>query len=152
MAFPIFTTHTDGTSEVIAAAHMNSVQTAATTLNVYDLSLSAEAVMANSEVMIRWVAPRALTIPANLAGSSGSATVSPTGSTALTIRRRASGSQTYTTVGTITFPTGTWPVAATLSTQVATNFVTGDELSVLGPATADATLASWSFTLVLVNT
>ncbi len=113
----------------------------------YDFPLGAEATIASSEVLLRFVCPRALRLPANLAGSVGSAAVAPTASTTLTIRKRLSAATAYTSVATIVFGTGAAPIAATLSTQAAVDFAVGDELSVIGPVTADATLAQWAVTL-----
>lgn len=116
----------------------------------YDFPIGAEATIAGGEVLLRFICPRALRLPANLAGSVGSAAVAPTASTTLTIRKRLSGATAYTTVGSFVFATGTAPIVATSLTTtggVAVDFAVGDELSVIGPATADATLAQWAVTL-----
>jgi len=97
-------------------------------------------VPANAALLARVVIPRVVTFPASLTGSYASATVAATASTVLTIKNNGS------SVGTITFAasgtTGTFTFASPVVTAA------GDIITVENQATADATLANISFSMV----
>jgi len=150
MSFPVFASHADGTNETIAAAHMNAVQNAASMLNRQLFSVSDDVVMSNGEVVLRVKMPVAMSFAANFAGSSGDALTAPGASLTLTVRKRSSGATTYSTIGTVVFGTGATPIAPAFATTggAIQPFAAGDELSIIGPATADTAFTSWAFTLV----
>jgi hypothetical protein len=82
---------------------------------------------------------RAVAFPSNFAGSVGIASVAATASTAFDVRKNG------TSVGTITYAAGA--TTATFSTSGAVSFAAGDYLSIVAPATPDATLADPGFVL-----
>lgn len=88
----------------------------------------------NNQLMFRRKVLRAFTLPANLAGSFGSAGTASTGTKVIDIQK-AGVSQ-----ATITFTASATGTLAT-SGGTAKSFAVGDVLTILGPATPDATLA-----------
>jgi hypothetical protein len=102
------------------------------------LSLFAGGTLATNEVLFRYEFAVAGTIPAGLSSSQGSSGIAATGNPVLSIRKN------NTQFGTATF-TGTQPVFAAAS---ATAFAIGDVLSVVAPATVDATLADVTLSIV----
>jgi hypothetical protein len=84
----------------------------------------------------------AVTLPANLAGSYVKAKTAATASTAFDVQKNGS------SVGTITFAAS--GSAATFSTTggAAVSFAAGDVLSIVSPATPDATLSDIGFSLL----
>ena len=94
-------------------------------------------------VMERWVAVNPITFPAALFGSVGLAGVAATGSTTYTIE------QNGTPIGTMVFAAG--GTAATFTAASATVFNPGDVLTIVAPATPDATLANLSWALPASN-
>ncbi len=111
-----------------------------------------------SQEIFRYNCRRTLNFPANFSGtvggisciSAGSAKTAATGSTTFIVNRITSGVTTQ--IGTIVFAaSGTVPTFTTTSGAVETLSV-GDILTVIGPATADATLANWAVTLVSTRT
>ena len=94
----------------------------------------------NNQLMFRRKVLRAFTLPANLAGSFGSAGVASTGTKVVDIKKAGS------SVATITFTTSATGTLAT-SGGTAQSFAVGDVLTIVGPATPDATLADISIDL-----
>jgi hypothetical protein len=94
----------------------------------------------SSEVLLLNVATDAFILPANLAGARVSVGTNPAATFALDVRKNGS------TVGTISISTGG---VATLTTSggSAVSFAAGDVLSVLGPASVDASIANVAVTL-----
>jgi hypothetical protein len=105
-----------------------------------ELSVFAAGVLDNSEVIFSHIVTRDLKLSSGLAGSRAKSIGAATASTVLNIKKNG------TNVGTITFAasgsTGTFAMAT------ATSFTGGDILTIVGPATADATLASVSISLL----
>jgi len=93
--------------------------------------------------------PRAVTLPANLVGSVAGATAAATGSTVISVDRALAASPgTFAQIGTITFAAGSaTPTFATVG-GTAKAMATGDVLRLIGPSTADATLANFYSTLL----
>jgi hypothetical protein len=95
---------------------------------------------------------RAVIFPANFASYSGyasaaGATAAATASTVLSVDRALAASpNSFSQIGTITFAAGT--INATFATSGAVSCAQGDVLRILGPATADLTLANVYITLV----
>lgn len=99
---------------------------------------------AASAVLLRVPIARAVTFPANFAGSYGKASANATGSTAFDLQKNG------VSVGTMTFAGGASSATFTSSGGAAVNFAAGDVLAVIAPATPDATLADVG--LVLAGT
>jgi hypothetical protein len=125
----------------------------------YDIAIYfATAQSSASQEMFRFNVRRTLNFPANFSGtvggisciSAGSAKTAATGSTTFLVNRITSG--TTTQIGTIVFAaSGTVPTFTTTSGAVETLSI-GDILTIIGPVTADATLANWGVTLSGVRT
>jgi hypothetical protein len=104
-----------------------------------DISIFVAGKPTNAEEISRLVMVDALTLPAGLTGSRGAAGVAATGACTFSLRKNG------TQFGTASFAAaGTIPTFAAAS---ATSFVAGDVLTIIGPATADATLADIALTL-----
>jgi hypothetical protein len=91
-------------------------------------------------VVQRYVFAGTVMFPAGLTGSQGAAGVAATATTTYSIKKNG------TNVGTMAFAAGA--VIATFSTPSATTFMAGDILTVVAPASPDATLANLAWTLV----
>lgn len=111
----------------------------------YDLAFQNEGAPEDSAVLLRYVFPRAGTFVDDFVGSKAIAAVAATASTVFSIKKNGS------TVGTITFA-----ISGTTGTFVtsggATSFAVNDVITVVGPATADITLANLAITLVGTRT
>jgi hypothetical protein len=109
-------------------------------VNNYDIAIFLPGVPDSSEEIMRFVLPRDVLFEDDFAGSQANAGVAATGSTVLNVQVDG------VTVGTITFAaagtTGTFATSAGELTVSA-----GEVLSIVAPATADATLADISITL-----
>jgi len=105
----------------------------------YDFVMFFEGNQTNSETIMRFVATRSFTLPISLTGSYASAITASSGTAIFTIN------QNGTQKGTITFTASS---TGTFSFTAAVSFVAGDVVTIVGPATADSTLAgiSVSFT------
>jgi hypothetical protein len=105
-----------------------------------ELSLFAGGVLAASEMLYRYEATALMQLPAGLTGSRGSAGTAATASTVLSIQRNG-----------VQVGTATWSAAGTTAALVlgtAATFNIGDVLTVVAPASPDATLANVSLSLV----
>lgn len=91
-------------------------------------------------VLQSYVFTAPMMIPAGLSGSQGAATTAAT--TAATFNIAKNG----TNIGTMTFAASA--TTATFSMNFATDFNTGDVLTILAPATPDATLADLAWTIM----
>jgi len=80
----------------------------------------------------------------NFAGSGGSvdSSTAATSSTTFTVKKNGSA------VGTIVWGAGSTTPTFTTTSGAAITFNSGDVITIVGPSTADATLASWGATLV----
>jgi hypothetical protein len=92
----------------------------------------------SSEILIKVIAPRAITYPANMAGSYAKCAIAPTASTVLDIQKNG------VSVGTLTFAAAS--TTGVFSTT-ALSLVASDIISVRAPATIDATFADLAITL-----
>ena len=93
----------------------------------------------SSFALMRYVFTRAVTFPSGLTGSQGLALVAATAQTDVDIQKNG------VSVGTMR-----WAAAGTVATFIAASPITmaaGDELRLIAPGTADATLADLFFTL-----
>lgn len=101
---------------------------------------SVEGQPAASQVILRYLAPRSLILPPDLAGSRGAAGVGATAPADFDLRRNGS------SIGTMRFAAGA-TVASFIAAAPAT-FAPGDVLTVVAPAAPDATLADLAITLL----
>ena len=109
---------------------------------VYDIGFEVEGLTYSSEVVGRFVFPRSAAIAIGASGAAKAGTAA-TGSTVYALARNGTG------IGTVTFAaSGT---TGTVSITATTNFVSGDVLTVTGPATPDATLANVGITLAFTH-
>lgn len=107
----------------------------------YDLTGFYPGVPGSSIRLTRVPFARAVTFPANFAGSVAASVVAATGSTAFDVRKNGS------SVGTITFAAGATTATFTTAGGAAVSMAAGDHLSIMSPSTADATLADIDFVL-----
>jgi hypothetical protein len=125
-------------SDITGAGGVSTTQLAAA--KYYDLQGGAAGTLASSQVILSHVAVRTITWNAGFGLSQGHASVAATAQTTFTIAVNG------TTIGTMVFA-----AAATTSTFTLTgsnSLTPGQVLTVTGPATADATLANVTFTLL----
>lgn len=124
----------------------------------YVVSAFIPGTMTNNQVVLFHVFGTAVTLAANLGitgsgeASAGSSTVNATGSTALVIAKCLAASDptsggSWSTVGSITFSAGGHAGALATSGGTTVIFARGDRLRVIGPVTADTTLANVSLTI-----
>lgn len=105
----------------------------------YDVGFFAEGTMTTSEVVARFVAPRALSLASGASGVAICGTA-PTGSSvAMTLAKNGSN------FGTVTYTSGS--TTGTVSITSTTTFASGDIITWAGPGSADATLSDPSVTL-----
>jgi len=93
-----------------------------------------------SLVIQRYVFADTVTFPAGLTGSQGTAGVTATATATYSIRKNGMAA------GTMVFAAGA--LAATFTMTLATTYLAGDILTIVAPASADATLANIAWTLV----
>jgi hypothetical protein len=90
---------------------------------------------------------RAVTLPANFAGSRAGGSANATASTVIVVERALAASPlTFSSIGTITFAAGT--ITPTFATSGSVALANNDVLRVVGPATADASFANFYCTIV----
>lgn len=92
----------------------------------------------DAETILRLALARAVTFPSGLTGSQADAGVAATGSVDFSLKKNG------TEFATCNFNAG---ATGTFTAASATSFAAGDILSIVAPATADATLADISLTL-----
>jgi hypothetical protein len=104
----------------------------------YDIGLFVAGRPANSELVCRFQATRDFSFPVGLAGSFGSARVASTGSVSFNLLRNG---VSFATLAFASSDTGAYTSASGAA------FVEGDILTIVAPATADATLEDISINL-----
>ncbi len=110
----------------------------------YDVACYTPGKPASSATLLRFVAVRAFSLPANWTGSKGDAGAAATAQTDFTVKRKPVGG-VAATIGTVRFAAaGTTP---TFILAAATDFEPGDVLSIHAPSSQDATLADVAITL-----
>jgi hypothetical protein len=104
------------------------------------LSFFAGGTLLANEVLYRYQATEGFTIPAGMTGSLGSSGTAATATPALSIKKNGAsvGTATWSAAGT----------TATLAMASPTAMVAGDILTVVAPASPDATLADVSLTML----
>jgi hypothetical protein len=112
----------------------------------YDVPLGIAGIPGASQIVGQFVAVRTMNFASNFVGSAGFATASATASTTFTINRIRSGATTA--IGTVVYAaSGTAPTFTTTGSATQ-QLIAGDVLQAVAPATADATLANATFTLL----
>lgn len=111
---------------------------------VFNASITQPGVTADAQRLLVYKTNDVLTLPAGLAGSSGTALVAATASAAFVLAYIRGG--VTTAIATFTFAAG--GTVATISGVTIPTFAVGDVLILTGPATADATLADIGFSIV----
>lgn len=98
-----------------------------------------------SEVVVQYMTPTAFTIAGNAAGSYGFVEVNPTATATFNIQKNGSniGTIAVSTLGVVTFTT---------TSGAQQSFAVGDRLTVVAPASPDATLSGFAFTLAGTRT
>jgi hypothetical protein len=107
----------------------------------FDVSAFLAGVPGSSAILTRIPVARAVRFPDNFSGSSGSAAVAATASTAFDIQKNGS------SIGTMTFAIGATTATFTTAGAGEETFAAGNTISVVAPGTPDATLAGVGFTL-----
>lgn len=104
----------------------------------FDLGFFWPGVMANNQLIARFAFTRTVFFPTNLSGSVSKSLAAANASTTIDVKKNG------TDIGDIVFA-----AAGTVATYTftANSFVSGDVLSLHGPAVADTTLADVAFTL-----
>ena len=111
-----------------------------TSTGVYDIAGGVSGPIAGSQIVLYFLAVRALNIPANFAGSISEVLTAFTSAATYTIYHNG------TSVGTISFAaSGT---AGTFSTSSAFTMAVGDNMTIQAPSTADATAANLAITIL----
>ena len=103
----------------------------------------------SSEVLLLHIATEAFTFPANFASPSSKGAVgsNPAGSFVLDVQRQVNATGSFSSIGTITISTGgafTFATVSGTSKSVAVN----DVIKIVGPSSADASIANAAITLV----
>lgn len=115
----------------------------------YTFGFSAPSgVLTASQVIGHHALARAVTFPANFAGSYAGGTANATASTVLTIAKATTGTGSWTTIGTITIAAGTITPTFASTGGTAQTGNAGDVIRIIGPATFDATFANAYATIV----
>lgn len=108
-------------------------------VNTYDIALFASGKILANAILMRFVFDRPVNFTVNLSGSIANAGTAPTGAVVFTVAKNGA------SIGTLNFAANTnngiFTVAGT------PNFIVGDVISIVAPATQDATLANLSVTL-----
>lgn len=105
----------------------------------YDIGTFCAGLPDSSELLLRFVATRAFTLPASLTGSQVKAATAATAAKDFDVQKNGG------SIGTISFAAS--GATATFTFASAVTFSAGDVLAIIAPASADATLADISFTL-----
>jgi hypothetical protein len=124
----LYVVYLDGTANGIVARDVGG------TSEPNDLHVFIPGVLSSSQLMFRMKVTRAFTLPANLSGGYGTAGTASTGTKVVDIKKNGS------SVATITYTASATGTLAT-SGGTAQSFAVGDVLTIVGPASADATLA-----------
>ena len=109
----------------------------------YDIGGYYGGVPTDELVMVAWPLPRAVTFPAGLTLSKVVASTAATAEAVVSLKKNGTefGTATFAAAGTV----------ATLAAASATSFAAGDILTIVAPATADATLAGIAWALAGVR-
>lgn len=123
-------------------AGATGVEWAAVSSGVFEIAAGYNGPPGAATVILRYVAARAFSIPADGAGSVAVAGVAATAQSDFLLKKNGT-----------TFLTARWAAAGTVATWVSgtlTSFASGDVLTIVAPAAPDATIASIAITLAPV--
>jgi hypothetical protein len=127
-----------------AAAGTNTTQLATTAFvaasKYYDVMGGVSGTITSGQLLLQYIGARTVTFPVGLTGSQGYVSIPATDSVTLTIAANGN------SVGTIVFAAGSH--TATFTASAAFTVSPGQLITVTAPATADATFANVSFTLL----
>lgn len=105
----------------------------------YDIAAMKAGMPSSSEVILRFVATRTITFPAGFAESRGVAGTAATASTTFDVKRDGSN------IGSLNYAISA--AVATFTLTAPASFVAGEVLTIVAPASPDATLADIAITL-----
>jgi len=128
---------TDGTADGLRRL----ASAGAVTADPYDVGASLVGIPGASAVLMRYPFPRQVIFPAGLTGSRGVCATPATATATFLIKKNGSN------VGTMVFATGSPNNVASFTMGSQTTFAAGDILTVVAPASPDATLADIGFGL-----
>jgi hypothetical protein len=109
----------------------------------FEIAMFFPGKMSNSQLLARIAFTNSTILKATLPSAVFLAGTVPTGSTTVTLKQRTGG--VSTAIGTLVFAASGSTPTVTFSSDI--TFAAGDFLEVVGPATADATMADLSITL-----
>lgn len=135
-----------------AEADIVALQGDVAALEKYIISIAMVGTATAGEVLTLHPVGAPFTIPANF-GSGALETLkgaNPTATADVLVEKSTDSGATWSTVGTLSVSTG-GTVTATTSGGAAISYSKGHGLRVSAPANADATFASWSFTIIGVR-
>lgn len=112
---------------------------------IHDIPTFYPGVLGASSLLYRGKLARAVTFPANFAGSYFDASANATASTVFDVQKNGS------SIGTVTIGAGTTTATFATSGGVAISFAAGDRLTVVAPASPDATLADAAITFAVTR-
>lgn len=126
-------------ASVMSSTATAAAQRTAIGADPYDIAFSIEAAPTASQVLLRFVADRAITLPASLTGSRGKAGVAATAQTDIDLQKNgvSAGTVRFAAAGTVPSFIAAAPIA----------LAAGDVLTAIAPGTPDATLAQFGVTL-----
>jgi hypothetical protein len=128
------------TSIAYTGADSGTGDVTVTVAGIYDIAQFVEGVWAAAETVLSLNVRRSFSLPAGLTGSYVDAKTAATASTTITFTHNG------TSIGTAVFAaSGT---VATLTFASAVTFAVGDTFEIVGPSTADTTLAGTRFYLM----
>jgi len=133
------TKHNTNNASIKSNVDANEAAIAAIVAPGYDIGSTYNGAIPDGAVLLRYPMPRAIELPVGLTASAGVAAVTASSQAVFNIQKNGG------TVGTMTFAAAS--TTATFSAASATTFAAGDVLTVVGPATADSTLADIGLSL-----
>lgn len=139
------TPYIDGTTSYVAVdmnVPLGELDARITTLatSIYDIGGSFEGVPTSLQTLLRFPLPRTVAFPINMVSSQMIASIAATAETIFSIQKNG-----------VEFATATFAIAGTIATFAAVAsapFAAGDILTIVAPATADATLGNLGWSLV----
>lgn len=113
----------------------------------YDIGVFTPSTLTASQDILRFAAPRSVTLPVSLTGSQATAGTAAAASSTLVIQaaQGANAPNTFTQIGSINFAAAAAKATFTFASQVV--LAAGDVLRILAPSTADTALADVNITL-----
>lgn len=130
------------TGAALKALRVNVAETAVEFVSEpFDATTFYPGIPSASAILLRVPIARAVSFPANFAGSYFTATANATGSTVFDVQKNG------VSVGTVTIGAGGTTATFATSGGAAQSFASGDVLAIIAPGSPDATLANPAFVL-----